>query len=136
MFLTFQFSHRLPWVILDKKSLGENPLNAGVPQSTILKTMFYLLYINNLPNDATLYSKFTQTSDLRKQVELVSEIHPDPKWITDFKAGKNQLVSFYQINNSVAINVKIYEFALDEKSSFRMLVLSFSSKLGQSKIKK
>ena len=47
----------------------------------------------------------------------------------DFNAGKNQLVSFDKSHNSVTIDVNPDEFPLAEKSSFKMLGLSFSSKL-------
>ena len=42
---------------------------------------------------------------------------------------KTQLVSFDQSNNNGFIDVKISGFILEEKSSFKMLVLTFSSKL-------
>ena len=51
------------------------------------------------------------------------------KWLADFIAGKTQLVSFDQSNNTGAIDVKMDESALEEKSSFKMLGLAFSSKL-------
>ena len=53
----------------------------------------------------------------------------DRKWLVDFNAGKIQLVSFDQSNTTGAINVKMNESVLDEKSSFKMLGLIFSSKL-------
>ena len=51
------------------------------------------------------------------------------KWLVDFNAGKTQLVSFDQSNNNGSINVKIDGCVLEEKSSFNMLGLTFSSKL-------
>ena len=50
-------------------------------------------------------------------------------WLVDFNAGKTQLVSFDQRNNTAAIDVKIDRSILKEKSSFRILGLTFSSKL-------
>ena len=50
-------------------------------------------------------------------------------WFVDFKAGKNQLVSFDKSHNSVTIDANPDEFLHAEKSSFKMLRLSFSSKL-------
>ena len=50
-------------------------------------------------------------------------------WLFDFKAGETQLVSFDQSNNTGAIDVKIDGSVLEEKSSFKMLGLIFSSKL-------
>ena len=51
------------------------------------------------------------------------------KWLVDFKAGKTQLVSFDLSNNNGSIDVKMGGSILEEKSSFKMLGLTFSSKL-------
>ena len=51
------------------------------------------------------------------------------KWLVDSKAGKTQLVSFDWSNNANAIDVKMDVSAVEEKSSFKMLGLTFSSKL-------
>ena len=48
---------------------------------------------------------------------------------SDFNAGKTQLVSFGRSNDTSAIDVKMNGSVLEEKSSFRILVLTFSSKL-------
>ena len=53
----------------------------------------------------------------------------DRKWIVDFNAGKTQLVLFEWSNNIDAIDVKMDGFVLEEKSSFKMLGLTFSCKL-------
>ena len=53
-------------------------------------------------NDATLYSKCDQTSDLWQNLELASELESDlretvdwgRKWLVDFNAGKTQLILF------------------------------------------
>ena len=51
------------------------------------------------------------------------------KWLVDFNAGKTQMVSFDQSNNTDAIVVKMDGSFLEEKSSFKVLRLTFSSKL-------
>ena len=72
-------------MVLDGKSSQENPVNAEVPQESILGPTFFLLYINDFPydvicdiaiyaDDTTLYSQCDQASDLWKQIELVSEL--------------------------------------------------------------
>ena len=88
-------------------------------------------------DDTTLYSKSDQASDLWQQLELVFELESDlrdtvdwgKKWLVDFNAGKTQLVSFDWSNNNGSINVKMDGSVLEEKSSFKMLGLTFSSKL-------
>ena len=47
----------------------------------------------------------------------------------DFNARKTKLVSFDRSNNTGAIDMKMDGSVLEEKSSFKMLGLTFSSKL-------
>ena len=115
-------------MVLDGKSSQKYPVNAGVPQGSIL------LYINDLPDDVTcdiaiyaddttLYSKCDQAPDLWQQLELASELESGlrgtvnwgKKWLVDFNAGNTQLVSFDQSNNTGSIDVKMDGSVLEEK---------------------
>ena len=51
------------------------------------------------------------------------------KQLVDFSARKTQLVLFDWSNNNGSIDVKMGGSILEEKSSFKMLGLNFSSKL-------
>ena len=81
--------------------------------------------------------KCDQASDLWQQLKLASELESDlrdtvdwgKKWLVDFNAGKTQLVSFDWSNNNGSIDVKMDGSVHEEKSSLKMLELTFSSKL-------
>ena len=53
----------------------------------------------------------------------------DKKWLLDFNVEKTQLVLFNQSNKTGSIDVKMDGSVVEEKSSFKMLGLTFSSKL-------
>ena len=74
-------------MVLDWKYSQEYLVNTRIPQGSILGPMFFLLYINDIPDDlicdcyladdTTLYSKCDLGSDLWHQLELASELESD-----------------------------------------------------------
>ena len=76
---------------------------------------------------------------LWQQLGLVSEIESDlrdtvdwdRKWFVDFNARKTQLVLFDRSNYTGDIDVKMDGSFLEENPSFKVLGLTFSSKLDQ-----
>ena len=110
-------SNRWLQVVLDGKSLQENPVKTGAPLGSI-----FLLCNNELPGicniaiyakDTTVYFKCGQTSDLWQQLELASELESElrdtiewgRKRPVDFNARKTQLNSFDGSNN---VNINGY----------------------------
>ena len=135
-------------MILNWRSSQEYPVNAGIPQGSILGPALFLLHINDFPDDVIcdiatyfddtpLYCKCDQASDLWQKLELASELESDlrdtvnwgKKWLVDFNAGKTQLVLFDRSNNNGSIDVKMYGSVLGGKLSFKILALTISSKL-------
>ena len=135
-------------MVLDGKSSQEYANNAGVRLGSILGSTLFLQFINGLPgdvicdvgiytDDTTLYFKFDQASDMWQELELASEFESDlrdtvdwrKKWLVDFNAGKTHLVLFDWSNSTDSIDVKMDGPVLEEKSSFKILELTFSSKL-------
>ena len=74
---------------------------------------------------------------MQQQLELASELESDLRdpqdwgknWLVDFNAAKTQLVSFDWSNTTGSIDAKMNWSVLEEKSSFKVLGLTFSSKL-------
>ena len=144
--------HLIEWkVVTSRKSSQEYPVNAGVPQGSLLGCNVFLLYFNELPGDivcniaiyvcdTTLYSKYDKASDLWQQLELASELESDlqdtvdwgRKWLVNFNAGKTQLVSKYiNLVKQLIIKIITRSFIMlnimteNENTSFANILIPF-----------
>ena len=62
--------------------------------------------------------------------DLQDSVDWGKKWLVDFNARKTHLVLFDWSNNNGSMDVKMDGFVLEEKSSFKILGLTFSSEVG------
>ena len=83
--------------------MQECSVNAGISHVSILSPTLFLIYITAIyADDATLYTKCEQASDLWKQLDSASELEYDlintvgwiKKWLVDLNAVKAELALF------------------------------------------
>ena len=100
-------------MILDGKSSQEYPVNAGVPEGSILGTTLFLLYINDISDD--VICRIATYADDTTVNSKCDHVDSGKKCLVDFNARKTQLVSFDRPNNTGSIDVKMDESFLEEK---------------------
>ena len=100
-------------VKLDGSLSSKLPINAGVPQGSLLGPTLFLIYINDLPgevlqkidiyaDDTTLYSGLNFNGTPFEQLEYAADLEVDlasvvewgKSWLVSFNSKKTQLVSF------------------------------------------
>ena len=102
----------------------------------VFTRILFLLYINDLADDVicniAIYADTLKCDQASwQQLDLASDLESDlqdtvdrgKKWLVDFHTEKNLLDKF---NNIGAIDVEMDGSIREEKSSFKMLVLTFS----------
>ena len=88
LFFLFSVINGFGWFWMDMMSSQGYPVDAVVPQGSIIDPTLFLVYINDLPDDVvcniavyaddtTLYSKCDQASNLWQQLELAFELESD-----------------------------------------------------------
>ena len=90
-------SNRQLWVVLGGKSSQEYPVNAGVPQGSIIERTLFLLYINDLSDDGWCYEVWSSIwSMANTRIDfwtwiwyIRNTVDWARKWLVEFSAGKN-----------------------------------------------
>ena len=133
-------------MVLDGKSWQEYLVNAEFPKASFLVlhfsyyTLMTFLTMLSVILLCTLMILLSILSVIRHLIcgnnliwllnfNLIYETLWNGLRSVDFNAGKTQLVSFDWSNNNGSIDVKTDGFILEEKSSFKMLELTFFCKL-------
>ena len=123
-FISSFLSNRRLQVVLDANSSQEYPVTAGVPQGCILGLTLFLLYINDLPGEVICDIAIILLSILSVIRHLICGNNLN--WLFNLNLIYETLWTGVR---SGSIDLKMDGFVHEEKSSFKMLVLTFSSKL-------
>ena len=124
-------SNRQLWVILGEKSSQDFLQGPFLVLHFSYYTLMTFLTLSAILLSMLMWSGIWSVEQLEFASEPESDLQDTvdwgKKWLVDFNAGKTHLVSFDQSNNTGAIDVKMGGSVLEERSSFKMLGLTFSS---------
>ena len=135
-------------VVVNGQSSDAHPINAGVPQGSLLGPTLFLLFINDLPNDIirSLIDIFADDTTLygHTSCHVTDEILADSlntdlnhvvqwgkKWLVGFNSLKTKLLSFHHRRSEPNLpTIRMENASLSEAASFdKLLGLKFTPDL-------
>ncbi len=141
-------SHRELKVVLNGFSSSSYPINAGMPQGSILGPTLFLIFINDLPeaidsqvgiyaDDTTIYSCLKNKSSVadktnlavRLEMDLQSVVNWGKNWLVNFNASKTKLLSINHHRDPSLPPIRMSDSQLLESNSLRLLGLTLTADL-------
>ena len=107
---TDYLKNRKQAVVIKGKASTYQPINAGVPQGSVLGPLLFLVYINDIvkniestvklfADDTSMYLSLEDTAERSRilNADLQKIINWSEKWKVDFNPAKTELVTFTNI---------------------------------------